>query len=341
MEQRERYTHMQHNIRKHFKLSMEEYAVLDAIYCLSRNQSCDAKADYFIELFDLKRRTYFDIKKSLADKQLIQKSKNGVKTTKVWDDAMAGRVAPWVDPSAEDSSKQEPTPPEAPDNKENLEKTNSAEIALCENCLKTVQNLHSKEINSAEIAPQLCKNCTQLMQNLHSGCAKIALHNTDINIVINNEINTIPVPAGTEPFKEILVIFKKGFETITGEPWVIDDKQANHIKLLEKRYLQNPEKFVNYTRLFFWLITKSNNLYWTKFSFLPSIFNSLWNSIVSYKPSEDQIKREWQKNKTDEELIIENYGNCTDEELDYLLRHTVICKTDYDLLKGRKLGATA
>lgn len=334
----ERYTHMQHNIRKHFGLTMEEYAVLDAIYCLSRNQACDAKSEYFIELFDLKRRTYFDIKKSLSDKKLIEKVKGGVKTSKIWDDAMAGRVAPWVDPSIEHAPVEEPAQPEPEKNPEN---SKSAEIALCEKCLKAVQNLHSKEIKSAEIAPLLCKNCTLTVRNLHSDSAKIALHNTDINIVINTEINNTPVPVGPDAFEAIKDLFVQGSEKKTGQAYYHNAKEASHIKMLSKRYLNNPDKFINHTRLFYWLTTKSGNEFWMKKPFTPSVFNSLYEHIVNYKPSDDQVKRDQLKNKTDDELMIEKYGKCNLDELKYLHRNNVIGKDDFDMLSHRLLGVAS
>lgn len=83
---------MQHNIRKHFKLSMEEYAVLDAICCLSNTKPCDKNADYFVDLFDISRRTYFNIKKSLSDKNLIVTVENGIKTTSLWNEAVQKKV---------------------------------------------------------------------------------------------------------------------------------------------------------------------------------------------------------------------------------------------------------
>ena len=336
----ERYTHMQHNIRKHFKLSMEEYAVLDAIYCLSRSQACDAEPKYFVELFDISLRTYFNIRKNLLEKELIIKgtknNRTGLISNKIWDDAMAGHVAPWVDPSAEKKPAPLPETPPAP--KEKPENTESAEIALCENCLKTVQNLHSKEIKSAEIAPMLCKNCTELLQNLHSTTAKFALHNTDINIVINSDINNNKdlEPVRLSAFNEIDKLFQAGSEKLTGQVYYRDAKESKQIKLLEPRYIKDPELFVELAKKYYHMISKLEDSFWHGQPFTPSMFNSLYNRIQSFQLPEASRKREEQKRKSDEDILTANYGHFNRGELEFLLNNKTINKEQFDLIMKNK-----
>ena len=351
--ERERYTHMQHNIRKHFKLSMEEYAVLDAIYCLSRSQACDAHPPYFVELFDISRRTYFNILKSLTEKNLIEKVKHGVKTTQVWDDAMAGRVAPWVDPSEKKPEKSVETPiveaPETPsepvkDNDKSAENCNNAEFALCENCLKIVQILHSEEIESAEFALKLCKICTEAVQKLHSTGAKFALHNIDINTVINNDNNNIKdlEPARLSAFNEIDKLFRVGSEKLTGQIYYKDGKEAKQIKLLEPRYTDNPEAFVNLTRKYYYMISKVEDSFWHGQPFTPSAFNSLYNRIQSYQLPEGSRKREEQKQKSDSDILMQNYGNFNRGELEFLLANKTINKEQFEIIiKSKPLEVSA
>jgi len=327
---------MQHNIRKHFKLSMEEYAVLDAIYCLSRSQACDAKADYFIELFDVSKRTYFNIRKSLTEKNLIEKVKHGVKTTQIWDDAMAGRVAPWVDPSAKKEAPIVENPPA--EETKTPEIVENAEFALCENCLKIVQNMHSDGIGSAEIALCLCRICTEGVQNLHSNSAEFAHHNNDINIDINNDNNNIKdlEPVGSSAFAEIHKIFLAGSEALTGKPYYKDGKEAKQIKLLEPRYLEDPEAFIKLTRKYYFMISKLEDSFWHGQPFIPSTFNSFYNRIQSFQLPEASRKREEQKHKTETEILLENYGKLNRGELQFLLGKKTISKDQFELIMQSK-----
>lgn len=327
---RERYTVIQHNIRKHFKLSADAYSVLDAIYTLSRSQACNAKVKYFVDLFDISERTYYNIMKSLKEKGLVEKVKGGVRTTKLWDDAMAGRVAPWTDPSA----KTEPKPKTPAENDINTEKSDAAQFAVCKNCAEKLQKMQFDLTDTAKIAVHLCKNCSEILQKLQSDTAKIAVHNTDIN---NDTDNKDLEPVGSAPFHAIDKIFKTGSEKLSGKSYYKDAKESKQIKLLESRYIQDPEFFIKNARKYFFMVSEFDDEFWRTQPFTPSAFNSFYNRIMCFKLPKETIKQEQQKHRSEWDELMERYGGYEDEKLKYLLRSGSINEKEYDYIREHQV----
>ena len=329
---KERYTFMQHDIRKHFKLSMEEYAVLDAIYCLSRNQPCNAKAEYFVKLFDICERSYYNIRKTLLDKGLTIKTGNGVKTTAIWDDAMAGRVAQWPDsPENGDSVINK--------NSNNEEKTPSIEAEKRKNPLQNLQSNSTKNANC-----EICKvnsendfkNCSEPLRNLQLVTENFAVHNNEINNEININ-NTSNKDLELSAFAAIDKIFRIGSEKLTGQVYYRDGKEAKHIKLLEARYKNNPDEFRQLAFKFYCMISEVEDDFFNKQPFTPSAFNSLYNRIRSYQLPTQTRKQHEQTKRSEWDELLDRYGVCDDRELNYFLRCNQLSQEEVDYIKKHRI----
>lgn len=82
------YTTIDHTVRKEFGLTLNEYAICDSIYYLSRGGVCTASKEYLGEFIGIKRRAVHAILKKLQEKNLIEKVKGGIRTTTLWDHAV-------------------------------------------------------------------------------------------------------------------------------------------------------------------------------------------------------------------------------------------------------------
>jgi hypothetical protein len=163
-------------------------------------------------------------------------------------------------------------------------------------------------------------------------------------IVLNKESKEIYAASkDTASYHAIDRIFTEGSQAMTGEPYYRDAKEARQIKLLEKRYNNNPEGFIKLARKFYYMITKLDDPFWSAQPFTPSAFNSLYNRVLSFQLSSDAKERavREQENISDEERIFEKYKSCSDSDLDYLIKTGVLIREDADYIKSRHLEATA
>lgn len=79
------YTIIQHEVRKHFNLTMNEYAVADSIYTLSRRGYCNCGQEYLAQFLDLSKRTVITIMQKLEKVKLIERKGWLSRTTEKWD----------------------------------------------------------------------------------------------------------------------------------------------------------------------------------------------------------------------------------------------------------------
>jgi len=82
------WTTIDHDIRKKFDLSLNEYAVADSIYTLSRSGWCTASREHLGDFIGVSRQTVTTIINLLVDRDIVEKdNKRGLRTTEKWDDA--------------------------------------------------------------------------------------------------------------------------------------------------------------------------------------------------------------------------------------------------------------
>jgi len=156
-------------------------------------------------------------------------------------------------------------------------------------------------------------------------------------IVLNKESKEIYAePKGTASYHAIDEIFTAGSSKLTGDPYYRDAKEARQIKLLEKRFEQNPERFKKLTLKFYYMISRLDDEFWNAQPFTPSAFNSLYNRITSYQLSSDAREREGRKQVSDEDRLFEKYKDCDNPQLEYLVKMNVITREDSDYIKSRK-----
>jgi len=166
-------------------------------------------------------------------------------------------------------------------------------------------------------------------------------HTKEINIKKEYKEKNIE-PAGSSAGFKIINIFKIGCEELTGVPYYHNGKEAAHVKQLERRYEENPELFINLTRRYYWMISKSQDKFWMGKHFTPSAFNSFYNQILCYTMPQGLRKQEEQKKRTEWDVLIDQYGKYNDEKLKYLLEGGTITQRDFEyILEHRTLEVSA
>ncbi len=80
-----RWTTIDHDVRRKFDLTLNEYSIADSIYYLSRGGWCASKKVYLGEFIGISRQATTAIIKKLTAKGLVVKGKKGLKTTDKWD----------------------------------------------------------------------------------------------------------------------------------------------------------------------------------------------------------------------------------------------------------------
>jgi hypothetical protein len=78
------HTTIDHDVRRKFDLTLNEYAICDSIYYLSRDGHCTASKKYLGEFIGIKERAVFGIIKKLKTIGLIESTKLGLKTKVIW-----------------------------------------------------------------------------------------------------------------------------------------------------------------------------------------------------------------------------------------------------------------
>jgi len=78
------YTTIDHDVRKKLELSLNQYAICDSIYFLSRGKYCTAAKQYLGDFIGVSRRSVQDILNDLERKGLILRHKTGIETTDKW-----------------------------------------------------------------------------------------------------------------------------------------------------------------------------------------------------------------------------------------------------------------
>jgi hypothetical protein len=82
------FSHIRHNVRRHFELNSMVYMVIDMVFNLSRNSLCTLSKDEMAFELGCDRATVFRALKIGREKGLVYtpKGKKGLKTTRLWDD---------------------------------------------------------------------------------------------------------------------------------------------------------------------------------------------------------------------------------------------------------------
>ena len=82
-----RFTHVDHTIRKKYDLTMNEYAVADSIYQLKRlnsNGICYASKEYLGRFLNLSRKTAINLINKLVEIGLVVRIGGDLRTTEEW-----------------------------------------------------------------------------------------------------------------------------------------------------------------------------------------------------------------------------------------------------------------
>jgi hypothetical protein len=148
-------------------------------------------------------------------------------------------------------------------------------------------------------------------------------------------------PEGSTPYNEIDKIFQAGSEALTGQPYYRDGKEAKQIKLLESRYTQNPEAFINLTRKYYFMISKLNDDFWNSQAFTPSAFNSHYNRILCFQPPAGLKQQEENKARSEWDELMERYGKYDDKALNYFLRCGQISKKEHEYIITHRMEVPA
>jgi len=79
------WTTIDHDIRRKFDLSLNEYAIADRISCLSFQKGwCDASKDVLGDFIGIKKRSVFKILNKLIEKGLVVREEHRLKVTDLW-----------------------------------------------------------------------------------------------------------------------------------------------------------------------------------------------------------------------------------------------------------------
>lgn len=90
-----KFTTIDHDIRNKFGLTLNEYAIADSIYFLSRGRSCSASKNYMGEFIGISKQSVHKIIIKLLEKNLIIKTgKNLLETTELWNNEMLSAKMP-------------------------------------------------------------------------------------------------------------------------------------------------------------------------------------------------------------------------------------------------------
>jgi len=162
-------------------------------------------------------------------------------------------------------------------------------------------------------------------------------------IVLNKEYKEKDLePVGSSPYNEIDKIFQAGSEALTGQPYYRDGKEAKQIKLLEARYIQNPEAFINLTRKYYLMLTKLEDDFWNSQAFTPSAFNSHYNRVLCFQAPAGMKKQEEQKARSEWDVLMDQFGRYDIDKLKYLLKGGTITRRDFDyIIQHRSLEVPA
>lgn len=80
------FTTIDHDLRRSFNLTLNEYAIADSIYFLSRGGSvCTASKKYLGDFIGVSKQSVHSILNKLESKNIIFRTKEGVKTSDLWD----------------------------------------------------------------------------------------------------------------------------------------------------------------------------------------------------------------------------------------------------------------
>jgi hypothetical protein len=79
------FTTIDHDLRRKFNLTLNEYAIIDSIYYLSRNDLCSASKKYLGDFIGISKQAVHKILNKLESKNLIGRNTLGVKTSAIWD----------------------------------------------------------------------------------------------------------------------------------------------------------------------------------------------------------------------------------------------------------------
>ncbi len=82
-----RYTHVDHNIREKYDLTMNEYAIADSIAKLqelNEDGICYASKEYLGSFINISRRATINIINKLVEKELVVRTRVDLKTTEKW-----------------------------------------------------------------------------------------------------------------------------------------------------------------------------------------------------------------------------------------------------------------
>ena len=108
-----KFTTIDHDIRMNFEITLNEYAICDSIYCLSRSGWCDASKEYLGEFIGITRRATTEIINKMITKNLIMKNsknRNELKTTSLWDKAIANSKRQREESSHSENNKEKKVP---------------------------------------------------------------------------------------------------------------------------------------------------------------------------------------------------------------------------------------
>lgn len=165
-------------------------------------------------------------------------------------------------------------------------------------------------------------------------------HTKEINIKkVFKETNIEPV--GSSAHTEIDKIFQAGSKALTGQIYYKDGKEAKQIKLLEPRYNENPEAFINLAKKYYNMISKLDDDFWNTQPFTPSAFNSHYNRVLCFQLPATVRKQEEQKIRSEWDELMDHYGKCDDAALKYFLRCKQLSQKEYDYIIEHRMEVSA
>ena len=82
------HTTIHHGVRRQFDLTLNEYAICDSIYYLSRSYPCTASKEYLGDFIGVSRQSVQKILNKLIGKKLLSKTKKCLITTELWNNAI-------------------------------------------------------------------------------------------------------------------------------------------------------------------------------------------------------------------------------------------------------------
>lgn len=237
------FTTVDHELRRKYTLTLNEYAICDSIYHLSRDQICTMSKENLGQFIGVTKQSVHKILNTLEKKKLIKRvSKNGLKTTHLWNKEIKDQH----------TDSKESLPSKNKDSKESLP--------------------HSKE-SLPEMVKKVDSNSKESLHNNNN----INSNNNINNINIASDLDLYHKIEKSFHWGYEKQTNLKAFSNYGKEGNAI--KQL--IKKAQIQNKDDPEQYIKDAIHYYWELVNSNKRYFKDKPYLPSQLNGDWDQVIT------------------------------------------------------------